>query len=259
MRAFWDGKDRSGAAQAGSSPTAPRTASPSLPLVTHRPKSLSRSVWRPPRVAPPVRAAILVLGAGRVHKRAAALAIGPWGLCGAVRGAGEACRGLFANFWLLSSPASGPGGLQWHRQVRELGSTSGLRVYAQMLACWDTLSACCLMRPGSPALILHSSQLLPARTADHIPHKSRPPLLKRSPDPPVSASSPPAACSPTQPALHLIASSLRPPGAGPPHTVWLRPASRRRVRLARRRPTSSACWTAMRSSRSGSHSSRWAG
>lgn len=59
-----------------------------------------------------------------------------------------------------------------------------------------------------------------------------------------AAPSPPAGCLPA-------------PGAAPPRTVWPRPASlRRRVQLACRRQTSSACWTAMTTSRS--RSSRWA-
>lgn len=111
-----------------------RSPSPGRSLIdsTHRPKSLSRSVWRPPRVAPPVRAAILVPDAGRVHKRAAAPVIGALWPPVAPRGAGGAHRGVFANF---GSCACGPwraGAPECHRQVSNRAGAWGLNPFRSL-------------------------------------------------------------------------------------------------------------------------------
>ena len=239
-------------------PTRSPAPSHSCVASTHRPKSLSRSVWRPPRVAPPVRAAILVPGAGRVHKRAAAPVIDALWPPVAPRGAGGAHRGVFANF---GSCACGPwraGAPVCHRQVSNRPGAWGLNPFRSLrVACCGHATACSHERPSAascptthpPACVPHEQQQQAAREAT--------PPLKRLASPPASPGRPPVAGWPTPRPRHLTAGCLPAPRAAPPRTVWPRPASlRRRVQPACRRQTSSACWTAMMTSRS--RSSRWA-
>ena len=217
----------------------------------HRPKSLSRSVWRPPRVAPLVRAAIVGLGGGAASQAPpwawAGCREGGWGPGGALgtRGArllpsGAACRAPQAA-------VCGGRGAPWQSEL-------ALGLAFESCCCRLPARCMCCMRAHhqpTPPSLPRQREPLPERaslTAQPQPRsnaRQSPSSFARGPRKPPATAHPPG----------TGARSSRRTGEGEEQPQA--PGSRewRRWRRRRGRPRSSACWTAMMRC---SRRSRWA-